>query len=76
MTHIASRFGFQYHHLVGCLHLFSKRTLTRTERFVLARAVSNPAQKWVRAYLGYRLSFESAMRDSGLLAPNHDKAGT
>jgi hypothetical protein len=66
MTHIATQFGFQYHPLVGSLHLFSREKLTKAKRLVLARAVSNPAQKCVRAYLGYCLSFESAMRDSGL----------
>ena len=67
MKDIATRFGFQYHP-VGGLHLFSKRALTSAEKLVLTRALSKSAQKWLRAYLGYRLSFESATRDSGLFS--------
>jgi hypothetical protein len=65
MKYIAKRFCFQYYP-IGGLHLFSKRPLTNTEGLILNCALSKAAQKWVRAYLGYRLSFDSAARDSGL----------
>jgi hypothetical protein len=63
---IATQFRFQYYQPIGGLHLFSKRKLTKIERHVLARTLTEPIQRWVRAYLGYRLSFDSAWRDSGL----------
>jgi hypothetical protein len=65
MAHIATRFGFHYYS-PGALHLFSKLALTKTQQRLLTRVMSEPAQKWVRAYLGYRLSFDAAARDSGL----------
>ena len=66
MTHIATRFGFG---IILWAHYtcFSQRTLTKTEQRLLVRAVSPRAQKWMRAFLGYRLSF-SPLRDSGLVS--------
>lgn len=65
MRYIADRFKFS-NYFFGGLHLFTKAPLTKAEQFFLARALSRPIQKWVRAYLGFKLSFDAAARDSGL----------
>jgi YHS domain-containing protein len=65
MRYIADRFKFS-NYFFGGLHLFTKAPLTKAEQLFLARALSRPIQKWVRAYLGFKLSFDAAARDSGL----------
>jgi hypothetical protein len=67
MRNIATKFGF-YYFQHGELHIFSRKPLTKKVQFILHYALSNASQKWVRAYLGYRLSYDSAARDSGLFS--------
>jgi hypothetical protein len=42
--------------------------LTKAEQLFLARALSRPIQKWVRAYLGFKLSFDAAARTAGFFS--------
>ena len=68
MEYIARQFGFHYR-FMGDNHLFFKRRPTALQRRLLAFALSKRVLKCVRAYLGYRLSFAAAERDSKLFPP-------